>query len=120
MVAEDADGKTVGIAISVPDINQVLRKMNGRLLPFGWWHYLNRKRIVSQVRVGFLGVKPAYQHTGVAAGLYAEHFHMAATTPVTGGEMGWILESNKAMNRAMEAMGGKIVKRFRVYERKLG
>jgi GNAT superfamily N-acetyltransferase len=120
MVAEDAEGKTVGIAISVPDINQVLRKMNGRLLPLGWWHYLNRKRIVNQVRVGFLGVKPAYQHTGVAAGLYAEHFHMAATTPVTGGEMGWILESNKAMNRAMKAMGGTIVKRFRVYERKLG
>ena len=58
MVAEEEGGKTVGIAISVPDINQVLRKMNGRLLPFGWWHYLNRKRIVNQVRVGFLGVRP--------------------------------------------------------------
>ena len=107
MVAEEAAGKTVGIAISVPDINQVLRKMNGRVLPLGWWHYLNRKRIVTQVRVGFLGVRPAYQHTGVAAGLYAEHFHMAATTPVKGGEMGWILETNKAMNRAMKAMGGR-------------
>jgi hypothetical protein len=119
MVAEDAEGKTVGIAISVPDINQVLRKMGGRLLPFGWWHYLNRRRTVNLVRVGFLGVKRAYQHTGVAAGLYAEHFHMAATTRVTGGEMGWILETNKAMNRAMKAMGGTIVKRFRVYERAL-
>jgi len=119
MVAEDADGKTVGIAISVPDINQVLRKMNGRLLPFGWWHYLNRHRTVDLVRVGFLGVRTAYQHTGVAAGLYAEHFHMAATTRVTGGEMGWILETNKAMNRAMKAMGGTIVKTFRVYERPL-
>ncbi len=119
MVAEDGEGKTVGIAISVPDINQVLKRMNGRVLPFGWWHYLNRKRIVTQVRVGFLGVRPAYQHTGVAAGLYAEHFDMAAATPVKGGEMGWILESNKAMNRAMKAMGGSIVKKFRVYERAL-
>ena len=119
MVAEDAEGKTVGIAISVPDINQVLKRMNGRILPFGWWHYLNRKRIVTQVRVGFLGVRPAYQHTGVAAGLYAEHFEMADTTPVKGGEMGWILETNKAMNRAMKAMGGTIVKKFRVYERAL-
>jgi hypothetical protein len=107
------------VAISVPDINQVLRLMNGRLLPLGWWHYLNRRRIVSRVRVGFLGVRPAYQHTGVAAGLYAEHFHMAATTRVKGGEMGWILETNKAMNRAMKAMGGRIVKKFRVYERVL-
>jgi GNAT superfamily N-acetyltransferase len=119
MVAEDAEGRTVGIAISVPDINQVLRRMNGRVLPFGWWHYLNRHRTVDRVRVGFLGVRPAYQHTGVAAGLYAEHFEMAATTRVRGGEMGWILETNKAMNRSMEAMGGRIVKKFRVYERML-
>ena len=35
------------------------------------------------------------------------------------GEMGWILETNKAMNRAMEAMGGQIVKKYRVYERTL-
>ena len=33
------------MAITVPDINQVLKRMNGRLLPLGWWHYLNRRRI---------------------------------------------------------------------------
>jgi hypothetical protein len=64
-------------------------------------------------------VKPAYQHTGVAAALYIEHFNMAATTPQAGGEMGWILESNTAMNRGMEAMGGRIVKRYRIYEKPL-
>jgi GNAT superfamily N-acetyltransferase len=117
MVAETAEGKTVGVAITVPDINQVLKRMNGRVLPTGWWHYLRRRRIVDRCRVGFLGVKPAYQHTGVAAGLYAEHFDMAEQTPVKGGEMGWILETNKAMNRAMKAMGGEIVKKYRVYER---
>jgi GNAT superfamily N-acetyltransferase len=119
MVAEDANGKTVGMAITVPDINQVLKRMDGRIFPTGWWHYLNRRRIVDRCRVGFLGVRPAYQHTGVAAGLYAEHFETAAVTPVKGGEMGWILETNKAMNRAMEAMGGEIVKKYRVYERAL-
>ena len=105
------------MAITVPDINQVLRKMNGRLVPTGWWHFLNRGRIIDRVRVGFLGVKPEYQHTGVAAALYIEHFDMAASTPRTWGEMGWILETNTAMNRGMEAMGGRIVKRYRVYER---
>ena len=119
MIAEDAQGKTVGMALTVPDVNQVLKRMNGRLLPTGWWHYLNRRRIMDRCRVGFLGVRPAYQHTGVAAGLYAEHFDMAEATPVKGGEMGWILETNKAMNRAMEAMGGEIVKKYRVYERDL-
>ena len=69
------------------------------------------------MRVGFLGVKPEYQHTGVAARSTSEHFDMAERTPQTWGEMGWILETNKAMNRGMEAMGGRVVKRYRVYER---
>jgi hypothetical protein len=64
-------------------------------------------------------VLPEYQHTGVAALLYMEHFDVAARTPRSHGETGWILESNHSMNRAMEAMNGRIVKRFRVYERLL-
>jgi GNAT superfamily N-acetyltransferase len=120
MIAERIDtGEVVGMAITIPDINQVLARMRGRVLPFGWWHYLNRGRITDRVRVGFLGVKPEYQHTGVAAKLYVEHFNAAAARPQTGGEMGWILETNTAMNRGMEAMGGRIVKRYRVYEREL-
>ena len=117
MVAETAEGETVAVAITVPDINQVLRRMGGRLLPFGWWHFLRRRRIVDRVRVGFLGVKPEFQHTGVAAKMYVEHFDMASATPQKWGEMGWILETNRNMNRAMEAMGGRIVRRYRVYER---
>jgi len=116
MVAEQGS-KPVGVAITVPDVNQVLKTMNGRLLPLGWWRFLTKARRIDRVRVGFLGVKPAYQHTGVAAGLYAEHFDMAEQTRQKGGEMGWILETNTAMNRGMEAMGGRIVKRYRVYER---
>ena len=118
MVAEK-DSETVGVAITVPDLNQVLRRMNGRILPFGWWHFLRRRKIVDRIRVGFLGVKPEYQHTGVAAALYVEHFNMAASTPQSWGEMGWILETNTAMNRGMEAMGGRVVKRYRVYGRDL-
>jgi GNAT superfamily N-acetyltransferase len=120
MIAErEADGEVVGMAITIPDINQVLQKMKGRLLPFGWWHFLNKGRIMDRVRVGFLGVKPDYQHTGVAARLYQAHFDAAEVRRQRGGEMGWILETNTAMNRGMEAMGGKIVKRYRVYEREL-
>ncbi len=119
MVAETAEGETTAVAITVPDINQVLKKMNGRLLPLGWWHFLRRRRLMDRVRVGFLGVKPEFQHTGVAAAMYVEHFDMATETPQKWGEMGWILETNKNMNRAMEAMGGRIVRRFRVYEKDL-
>jgi GNAT superfamily N-acetyltransferase len=120
LIAEKLDtGEVVGMAITVPDINQVLAKMKGRLLPLGWWHFLRKSRIITRIRVGFLGVKPEHQHTGVAAKLYIEHFKAAARTRQPGGEMGWILETNEPMNRAMEGMGGRIVKRYRMYERAL-
>jgi GNAT superfamily N-acetyltransferase len=118
MVAE-VDGETAAIAITVPDINQVLKKMRGRLLPLGWWYFLNRSRIIDRVRVGFLGVVPEYQHTGAGAALYLAQYASGERTRQKGGEMGWILETNHSMNRAMEALGGRIVKRFRVYERML-
>jgi GNAT superfamily N-acetyltransferase len=118
MIAENKQ-EAVAMAITVPDVNQVLEKMNGRLLPFGWWYFLTKRKRIDRVRVGFLGVLPEYQHTGVAAGLYVEHFKMAERTHRKGGEMGWILETNRAMNRAMEAMHGRIVKRYRIYEREL-
>jgi hypothetical protein len=119
MVAENSDGETVGIGITIPDINQVLKRMGGRVLPLGWWHYLRRRRIRDRTRIGFLGVKPAYQHTGVAAGLYMENFAMAGATGVERGEAGWVLETNKGLNRGMEALGGQISKRYRMYERAL-
>jgi hypothetical protein len=117
MAADTADGETVAIALTVPDVNAVLARLGGRLLPFGWLRLLRDVKNVDSVRVGFLGVKPEYQHTGVAAGLYVEHFDMAEVTPQKWGEMGWILETNTAMNRGMEAMGGRVVKKYRVYER---
>jgi hypothetical protein len=119
MIAE-VGGEPIAIAITIPDIHQVLRKMNGRLLPFGWLHYLRRNKTIDKVRVGFLGVKPKFQHTGAAAALYVEHFDTSAVHPlIKSGEMGWILETNRAMNRGMEAMHGRIVKKYRVYKRDL-
>ena len=119
-IAERLDtGEVVGMAMTFPDINQVLAKMNGKLLPLAWWYFLNKGKLTDRVRVGFLGVKPEYQHTGVAARLYELHFDAAEARPQDGGEMGWILETNTAMNRGMEAMGGRVVKRYRVYEREL-
>jgi len=121
MIAERTDtGEVVGAALTLPDFNQVLAKVkDGRLLPFGWLAALRNRKNVTQVRVFALGVKPEYQHTGVAARMYQAHFDAAERTPQTGGEMGWILETNKAMNRAMEGMGGKVVRKYRVYEREL-
>ncbi|HEY1595435.1 MAG TPA: hypothetical protein VGF74_08565 [Thermoleophilaceae bacterium] len=118
-IAESEEGQVVGAALSIPDYNQVLAKLNGRLLPIGWAKALMARGKIDSVRVFALGVKRDWQHTGVAAKFYVEHFNSAGRTPQTWGEMGWILESNKAMNRGMEAMNGRIVKRYRLYEKPL-
>jgi len=114
-------GEPVGAALTLPDVNQALAKLNGRLLPFGWLRFLLAKRKIDQLRVLALGVKHDYRHTGVAAGLYLKHLETAQKPgTIEGGEMGWILETNGPMNRAMEGMGGKVVKKYRIYEKALG
>ena len=119
-IAEKEDtGEVVGMAMTFPDLNEVLERMKGKFLPLGWLQFARKGKIMKRVRVGFLGVKPEHQHTGVAAKLYQLHFDAAEQRPQKGGEMGWILETNTPMNRGMEAMGGKVVKRYRIYERVL-
>jgi GNAT superfamily N-acetyltransferase len=115
----ERDGEVLGAALTLPDINQVLANMNGRLLPFGWLRFLLGKRKIDNVRVFALGVKPEYQHTGIAAAFYIRHLEEADPERVYGGETGWILETNEPMNRAMEGMGGTVIKKYRLYERSL-
>jgi GNAT superfamily N-acetyltransferase len=115
----EKDGEPVGAALTLPDYNQVFRHMNGRLLPIGWAKFLWYRRKIDRVRVFALGVKPEYQHTGAGALLYERHWEAGERTEQGRGETGWTLESNKPMNRAMERMGGKIVRTYRVYERML-
>jgi GNAT superfamily N-acetyltransferase len=119
MVAE-IDGETVGMAITIPDVAQIYKRMKGHLFPVGWIWYVLRWFIMDRLRVGFLVVIPEYEHTGVAAALYLEHFDVATRVRQKHGEAGFILETNSSMNNALKAMGGHVVKRWRVYERALG
>lgn len=119
MKAVSPEGETIGMAITIPDLNQVLRKMNGRIRPWNIHHYLLGRKKIDRIRVGFLGVLPEWQHTGAAAVLFVEHYDVAYSTPVTSGEMGWILENNKSMNRAMEGLAARVVKRYRMYDQPL-
>ncbi len=116
----EKDGETVGIALTLLDYNFVLAAIGtGRLLPFGWLRALRARRRINEIRVFALGVKPAYQHTGTAAALYREHWESCLARGIVRAETGWILETNAAMNRAMEALGGDVVKRYRVYRKSL-
>ncbi|MSW87707.1 MAG: hypothetical protein F2799_02645 [Actinobacteria bacterium] len=115
----EKDGEVVGASLTLPDFNQVLAHLNGRLLPFGWLKALWYQRKIDRVRVFALGVRKEYQHAGVAAKMYALHYDAAERTPQSWGETGWILETNIPMNRAMEGMGGKIIRKYRMYEQLL-
>ena len=72
MIAE-RDGEVLGAALTSPDVNQVLAKMGGRLLPLGWLRFLLGRRKIDLIRVFALGVRPEHQHLGVAAALFVRH-----------------------------------------------
>jgi len=118
-VIAEHDGEVVGVGLSLPDYNQVLARLNGRLLPFGWLRALRARRKIDEIRVFALGVKREYRHTGVAAGMYADVWRTSIRRKIRRAETGWILEVNEPMNHAMEALGGDVIKRYRIYERRL-
>ena len=118
-VLAERHGETVGMSITLLDLNQVLAQIGGRLLPWGWWHYLRRYHRCDQIRIGFLGVKPRHQHTGAAAAMYMEAYDLTERLGVAHAEAGWILENNTEMNRALEALAFTLWKRYRLYERAL-
>ena len=113
----EREGEPVGAALALPDYGRVLRRLDGHLLPWGWGRALVERRRIDELRIFALGVVPEHRHTGVAAGLYRELFRTAARSRMRRAEAGWILESNDDMNRAMEAVGARIVKRHRLYEK---
>ena len=76
----ERDGEVLGAALSLPDINLCLAHMNGRLLPIGWAKFLYHRRKIDRLRVFALGVKPEYQHLGIAAAFYIEHLEAPPTT----------------------------------------
>jgi GNAT superfamily N-acetyltransferase len=113
-------GEAVGFAVALPDYNQPLMKVrSGRLFPFGLLRILLGKRKIDLVRVITLGTVPEYRRRGLETLFYVDLFERTMLRGFRAGEAGWILETNDAMNRGIEACEGKVVKRYRVYERSL-
>lgn len=112
----EVQGKVVGFALGLPDINQALKHTNGRLFPLGLLKILYHKRSIRSLRVLVLGVVEEYRTAGVAAGFYAELFRQAVRLGYNGCEASWILEDNTLMNRSAKALGGKRYKTYRIYE----
>jgi len=116
----EVDKVPVAFALSLPDINQALIKINGRLLPFGLLKLLYHSRNIDILRIWGLGIIKEMQHKrGLAPLLYTETYNRAERNGISFGEFSWILESNIPMNAAARNMGGKVYKSYRIYEKGL-
>lgn len=113
----EIDGKAVACAVAIPDVNQVLKRMRGRLLPFGLLHFLNRRRIVTRLRLLLLGVVPEYRNRGLYPLLVAEMHRRALARGYRAAELSWTLEDNDEINAGIEAAGGRVYKTYRIYEK---
>jgi len=115
------EGRMVGYALTVPDYNQVFAKLkHGNLLPVGWYYLLRSKKYITRCRVMILGVLPAYQRLGIDWCLYARTAAFVKQQGMAGGESCYVMENNTAMNRMLERLNGKVLKRHGVFGREIG
>jgi len=116
----EKNGEPVGFSLSLPDLNEALRKINGRLLPFGIFKVLYHSRKIHTLRVLTLGVVKKLQSvSGIGAALYMETFRRPVAAGFDSGEFSWTLENNDAINRGMKLLGAEIYKRYRIYDKPL-
>ena len=118
--AADVDGRTVGFMLAVPDYSSVLQRIgNGRLFPTGALRLLLGKRGIRDWRVMALGLRPEYRARGILPLFAWEAYRRGRERGEQGAEASWILEDNERMNRPMVAMGTRIYRRWRVYDREI-
>jgi hypothetical protein len=113
------DEKLVGIAIPLPDINEILIKMNGRLLPFGIFKLLLGKKKVEMIRMAILGVRNGYHNKGIDAIFAYETYVRAYSMGMKGAEFSWILEDNYPLINLLESWGTKHYRTYRVYSKNI-
>jgi len=106
----------IGFSVSLPDYNEVLKHLNGKVGLLGAFKFLYYSRKIKTLRAMLLGVKRAFHKRGVEGLLYAETFKRGIQKGYRQAECSWILENNALMQHGIEAMGGKRYKTYRIYE----
>jgi len=112
-------GEPAAMSIALPDYNQVLARLGGRLLPFGWLKFLIYKGKITRGRLWALGVKAKFRHQGFDSLLYYESLVAARKLGYKQGEVSWILEDNLSIIRPILNLGGRLYKTYRVYQQPL-
>jgi len=119
------DGEPAAVAIALPNVNELIRDLHGKLFPLGLLKLLYRLKIEGprSARLLILGIKKKVRlqrkYAGLSLYLYAELNDGGRKIGVTWGELGWTLEDNAAVNAGIRMMGAKKVKVYRVYEKAL-
>lgn len=121
----EIDGKAVSFIVALPNINEAIRDLNGRLLPLRWIKFLWRMKVMrpKTLRVALMGVRKNYQQGLTGSGISLNMIDGIRQAVLDHGgtevEMGWILEQNKSMRSIIESIGGKLAKRYRIYTKQL-
>jgi hypothetical protein len=121
----EVDGKPAAMAIALPNLNEAIADLDGRLLPFGWAKLLWRLKVktTKTVRLPLLGVRRQYHDSVLGAALAfsvidAVRCHLISRG-VTAAELSWILEDNSGVRQVVESLNATVSKVYRVYEREL-
>lgn len=113
-------GKPIGCLLGIPDINPLLRKMNGGLFPFGWLKFLLGRRKLARARIFGAGALPEYRNLGVTPLLITELIHRSQAAGYFTGELSWVAEDNVRSLRVIEnAINPECYKTYRIYAREL-
>jgi GNAT superfamily N-acetyltransferase len=121
----EIDGETAGFVVFLPNVNEAISDLGGRLLPFGWAKLLWRLKVrgLKSLRVPLMGVRRKF--AGELRGqllpflLIDAAYGQARRQGYQRGELSWILEDNFPMRRIAEASGAAIYKTYRIYEKPL-
>jgi len=111
--------KPVGSLWALPDYNYAIKRLNGKMGPLEIIKFLWHKSKITHTRVMTAGVIKDYQKRGIEAGLVSRVIENAVKKGTRTGELSWVLENNLMMNRLGEAVGARVYKTYRVYEKKL-
>lgn len=115
----EADGRPVGALLALLDYNQIIRKLNGRLLPFGFLRLLFGRRHISTVRAMAMTMAPGYQSSGLGVVLLDYLVGAAEQWGITNYEFSWVLESNARSRGTLERAGTRITSTYRIYDKAL-
>jgi len=119
VILAEHQGKPVGFAFGLPNYNEALIKMNGRLLPFGLLKLLYYKRKITGMRAVVFGILKEYRMTGLSYMLYWKLEKNSVEKGFTWAETSWQLEDNDAVNHFVSSIGGEVYKKYRIFERKI-